>query len=104
MGSFRSGAFNVNTWILFMQYGCSFGVELTMNNAAALYFKEVFKLSTESAAAIASIFGFMNLFARGIGGFSSDKMNAKMGMRGRLIVQTILLLLEGAMVFIFANS
>ena len=102
--SFRSGAFNVNTWILFMQYGCSFGVELTMNNAAALYFKEVFKLSTESAAAIASIFGFMNLFARGIGGFSSDKMNAKMGMRGRLIVQTILLLLEGAMVFIFANS
>jgi len=102
--SFRSGALNINTWILFMHYGCSFGVELTMNNAAALYFKEIFKLSTESAAAIASIFGFMNLFARGIGGFSSDKMNARMGMRGRLIVQTVLLLLCGAMVFIFANS
>jgi NNP family nitrate/nitrite transporter-like MFS transporter len=31
------------------------GVELTMNNAAALYFKDEFGQSTESAAAIASI-------------------------------------------------
>lgn len=66
--SFRDGALNFNTWLLFIQYGCCFGVELTMNNAAALYFKEEFKLSTESAAAIASIFGWMNLFARGLGG------------------------------------
>jgi Nitrate/nitrite transporter len=87
--SFRDGALNFNTWLLFIQYGCCFGVELTMNNAAASYFKETFDLSTESAAAIASIFGWMNLFARGLGGFTSDKLNAKMGMRGRLIVQTI---------------
>uniref|UniRef100_A0A7S1YPY5 Nitrate/nitrite transporter n=1 Tax=Ditylum brightwellii TaxID=49249 RepID=A0A7S1YPY5_9STRA len=102
--SFRSGAFNFNTWILFMQYGCSFGVELTMNNAAALYFRQEFNQTTEAAAAIASIFGWMNLFARGIGGYSSDKMNAKMGMRGRIIVQTVLLSCEGAMVLIFANT
>jgi len=75
-----------------------------MNNAAALYFKEVFDLTTESAAAIASIFGWMNLFARGVGGFVSDKFNAKMGMRGRLIWQTICLLGEGVMVLIFANT
>ena len=75
-----------------------------MNNAAASYFKETFDLTTESAAAIASIFGWMNLFARGIGGFVSDKFNAKMGMRGRLWWQTVLLILEGVMVFIFANS
>ena len=62
--SFRSGAMNINTWILFLQYGCCFGVELTMNNAAASYFKSRFELTTESAAAIASIFGWMNLFAR----------------------------------------
>lgn len=102
--SFRSGAMNVNTWILFVQYACCFGVELTMNNAAALYFREKFEMTTESAAAIASIFGWMNLFARGLGGFCSDKMNAKMGMKGRIIVQTVLLLLEGGMVFIFANT
>jgi NNP family nitrate/nitrite transporter-like MFS transporter len=77
--SFRDGAFNFNTWVLFIQYACCFGVELTMNNAAALYFKDEFGQSTESAAAIASIFGWMNLVARGLGGYSSDKLNAKYG-------------------------
>lgn len=102
--SFRQGAINVNTWLLFLQYGCCFGVELTMNNAAALYFKEEFKQSTESAAAIASIFGWMNLFARGVGGYSSDKMNATCGMKGRLAFQSLCMAVEGAMVLIFANT
>lgn len=102
--SFRTGTANINTWLLFIQYACCFGVELTMNNAAALYFREEFKLTTETAAAIASIFGWMNLFARGLGGFTSDKFNAKMGMRGRLWWQTICLAIEGIMVLIFANT
>jgi len=102
--SFRAGAMNFNTWLLFVQYACCFGVELTMNNAAALYFRERFLLTTESAAAIASLFGWMNLFARGVGGFISDKANARMGMRGRLWWQTICLVLEGLMVLIFAHS
>jgi NNP family nitrate/nitrite transporter-like MFS transporter len=102
--SFRAGALNFNTWILFLQYACCFGVELTMNNAAALYFKEEFALSTEKAAAIASIFGWMNLFARGLGGYASDKLNARMGMRGRLLAQTVFLAAEGGMVFLFAAS
>ena len=102
--SFRSGALNLNTWFLFVQYACCFGVELTMNNAAALYFKDKFSLTTEEAAAIASIFGWMNLFARGLGGFFSDKANARAGMRGRLWTQTILLLIEGCLVLVFANT
>ena len=102
--SFRSGAFNLNTWVLFVQYACCFGVELTMNNAAALYFKDEFGQSTESAAAIASIFGWMNLFARGLGGYASDKANARIGFRGRLLMQTVLLALEGALVLVFANT
>ena len=77
--SLKDGIVNTNTWLLFIQYGCCFGVEITMNNAAALYFSEKFDLSTEKAAAAASIFGWMNLFARGCGGFISDKMNAKLG-------------------------
>ena len=77
--SFRSGALNFNTWILFIQYACCFGVELTMNNAAALYFVDRFGQTTEAAAAIASIFGWMNLFARGLGGYASDMANAKFG-------------------------
>jgi NNP family nitrate/nitrite transporter-like MFS transporter len=102
--SFRDGALNFNTWLLFIQYGCCFGVELTMNNASASYFKEEFKQTTETAAAIASIFGWMNLFARGVGGFVSDKMNSKMGMRGRLITQAVLLTIEGIMVLIFSRT
>merc|ERR1712125_84387 len=78
--------------------------ELTMNNAAALYFVEEFGQTTASAAAIASIFGWMNLFARGLGGFCSDKMSEKMGMRGRLYTQFALLILEAVLVFVFNRS
>jgi NNP family nitrate/nitrite transporter-like MFS transporter len=104
VASFHSGAWNVNTWLLFVQYGCCFGVELTMNNAAALYFKEEFDLTTESAAAVASIFGWMNLFARALGGLFSDRLHAKWGMRGRLITQFVLLILEGVTILVFANT
>mmetsp|Transcript_11592 Transcript_11592/g.25908 ORF Transcript_11592/g.25908 Transcript_11592/m.25908 type:complete len:459 (+) Transcript_11592:272-1648(+) len=102
--SFRIGSLNWNTWVLFIQYACCFGVELTMNNAAALYFKDEFGQSTEAAAAIASIFGWMNLFARGLGGFISDVSNTGHGMRGRLWTHTIFLFCEGALVLFFANS
>ena len=75
----KTGACNINTWLIFVQYACCFGVEITMNNAAAIYFGEEFDLSVEKAAAVASIFGWMNLFARGLGGFISDKVNYRMG-------------------------
>lgn len=96
----RSGAL-MNTWILCMQYACSFGVELVMNNAAVLYFVDEFGLSTEDAAALGFIYGSMNLFARGIGGLLSDKLNLKFGMRGRLWLTTVLLIMEGGVILIF---
>lgn len=102
--SFRAGAINVNSWLLFVQYACCFGVELTMNNAAALYFTDQFGLETAEAGAIASIFGFMNLFARPLGGYLSDKGNGYLGMKGRLIAQTVCLLAEGALVLVFAHT
>ena len=46
----------------------------------------------------------MNLFARGVGGFVSDMANAKYGMRGRLWVQTITLILEGSLVVVFSKT
>lgn len=101
--SFRGGAVDFNTWLLFIQYACCFGVELTVNNAAVSYFVNRFELTIESASAIASIFGFMNLFARGLGGYSSDKANGKLKMRGRILVQAALLILEGICIFIFAE-
>lgn len=53
--SFIQGSWNYNTWLLFIQYAACFGVELTMNNAAALYFREEFDLTTESAAAVGKL-------------------------------------------------
>lgn len=102
--SFRSGAINFNTWILFLQYAGCFGVELTLDNAAALYFHDQFGLTTETAALVASLFGWMNIFSRGLGGFVSDLCFAKLGMRGRILIQTLLLAAEGVLVIIFANQ
>lgn len=101
--SFRKGAVNINTWLLYIQYGCCFGVELTMNNTAATYFVDAFGQSTTAAASIASIFGFMNIFARGLGGYFSDKLNERMGVKGRIWAQLILLLCEGICIIIFAQ-
>ena len=102
--SFRSASWNANTWILFLQYACCFGVELTMNNAAALYFRDEFGQSNEVARSIAGIFGWLNLFARGVGGFASDACMYRYGMKGRIWIHTIFLFLEGALVFAFANT
>ncbi len=77
--SMKTGVLDVNTWLIFIQYACCFGVEITMNNATAIYFSQRFDLPTERAAAAASIFGWMNVFARGCGGYISDKMNTKLG-------------------------
>ena len=46
----------------------------------------------------------MNLFARGLGGFTSDMMNASKGMRGRLIFQSICLACQGGFVVIFGYT
>jgi MFS transporter, NNP family, nitrate/nitrite transporter len=102
--SAMTGSLNWATWIMFIQYACCFGVELTMQNAAVLYFVDQFGQSTESAAAIASIFGWMNLFARGMGGFLSDVSNSYFGKRGRIWAHTICLLMEGAFVLFFSST
>jgi NNP family nitrate/nitrite transporter-like MFS transporter len=102
--SFRTAGMNLNTWIMALQYGCSFGVELTVFHAAAHFFQDNFELTTERAAALASIFGWMNIFSRAMGGLISDVANAKMGMRGRLQWQAFLLIGEGISIFILAST
>jgi NNP family nitrate/nitrite transporter-like MFS transporter len=99
--SLRSGA-TINTWVLYAQYAASFGVELVMNNAAVLYFTDEFGLSTKEASTLGFVYGSMNIFARVSGGWISDRLNMRIGMRGRLWLVTILLILEGAMILVFA--
>jgi len=101
--SAREGFGEIVTWVLALQYGACFGVELTVNNMMAGYFTTRFELDLVTAGAIASSFGLMNLFARAIGGWLSDNMNKKYGFRGRLGVQFGCLLYEGIMLFIFSR-
>jgi NNP family nitrate/nitrite transporter-like MFS transporter len=56
--SLRSGMTR-NTWILFIQYACCFGVELVMNNASVLYYNYRFGLDTKDAAKIGFLYGSM---------------------------------------------
>jgi MFS transporter, NNP family, nitrate/nitrite transporter len=109
--SFRAATSNRNTWVLSCQYACSFGVEVAMSQAAVLYLKDAFGQSTQSAMAIASMLGWMNWFARAMGGFYSDYSYNEYGvgggsgmLQGRLWVVTVLLVAEGIFIFIFSHS
>jgi NNP family nitrate/nitrite transporter-like MFS transporter len=102
--SWKRGSWNRNSWIMFLQHFSSSGVKHAMNQASALYFQDVFGMSTEASVAIASIFGWLNLFARGLGGCVSDWSNVRWGMRGRLWAHMGMIVTEGAMVFAFSHS
>jgi NNP family nitrate/nitrite transporter-like MFS transporter len=93
----KTGLSNVNAWILTATYGMCFGVELTMNSVAALYFHEYHGLTPQIAGLLASLYGLMNLVARSAGGMLSDYSNKKAGMRGRLWSAWIVQTLEGAL-------
>ena len=93
----KTGLTNVNAWILTATYGMCFGVELTMNSVAALYFHEYHGLTPQIAGLLASLYGLMNLVARSAGGLLSDWSNKRAGMRGRLWSCWIVQTLEGAL-------
>jgi MFS transporter, NNP family, nitrate/nitrite transporter len=102
--AFRTAAFDKNSWLLFIQYAGSFGVKLAMTAAATSYFEETYGLSSRSATSIASLFIWLNLFARALGGVFSDWTALYWSFRGRLWAQTLLLALEGMFVFVFAHT
>ena len=56
------------------------------------------------AGALASIFGFMNLFARALGGIVSDKVGKVYGLRGKGLLLAGFLVLEGMGIMLFAKA
>ncbi len=90
-------------WGLFLIYGACFGVELTINNIAAIYYKDYFQLDLKTAGIIAGLFGLMNLFARSLGGFFGDKFGIKYGLRGRVLFLFGVLFIEGFALILFSR-
>ncbi|CAN5444601.1 MFS transporter [soil metagenome] len=89
-------------WCLALAYSMCFGMEITFDGVAALHFHDTFKLSQSSAGFWAGSFGFMNLFARAMGGIAADRVGRKWGMKGKGILLAALLLLEGCGIILFA--
>jgi NNP family nitrate/nitrite transporter-like MFS transporter len=91
-------------WALTIAYGMCFGMEITFDNVASLHFVDTFHLSQRSAGFWAGVFGFMNLFARALGGIAADKAGAKAGIRGKGWLLAAMLMLEGVGLLLFARA
>ncbi len=90
-------------WILCLVYGCCFGIEITIDNIAVLYFVDNFKIGIAEAGLIAGVFGMMNLFARALGGIFSDRASLKYNSKGRVYILAIFLFLEGLGMILFSE-
>ncbi|QDT49148.1 putative nitrate transporter NarT [Symmachiella dynata] len=110
-GTFLEAAKDYRVWALFIIYGTCFGIELTINNVATLYFLNHFDYFQEMdsvkalsiAGLIAGSFGLMNLFARTMGGHFGDRFGAKWGLSGRVKWLFVVLFCEGLALMLFSQ-
>jgi NNP family nitrate/nitrite transporter-like MFS transporter len=91
-------------WALTLAYAMCFGMEITFDNVAALHFVDSFGLNQSNAGFWAGIFGFMNIFARALGGILADKTGRSYGLKGKGLLLASMLLLEGVGVLLFAQA
>lgn len=103
-GAFLKACTDHRVWALFVIYGACFGVELTINNIAALYFHDYFELGLTAAGIVAGLFGLMNIFARTMGGVLGDKWGLRWGLRGRVWFLGGILFLEGLALMLFSQQ
>jgi len=75
--SFKLATSYYSTWILMLNYATCFGVELYVYNNLGDYLQEKFDVSNSEAQFLVFIFGCMNLGARALGGYASDRFRKK---------------------------
>lgn len=110
-GSFLLACRDPRVWILFWAYGLCFGVELTIDNVAALYFVDYFPqleqmghLKALSIAGLcASVFGSMSVFARTLGGYIGDRCGRRWGLPARAKWLFFVLFGEGLLLMLFSQ-
>jgi NNP family nitrate/nitrite transporter-like MFS transporter len=89
------------TWVLTIAYAACFGVEITIDNFAPIYFTDTFGASLKTAGICAGIFGMINIFARPLGGIVADKVGKIYGFSGKNLLLALLLILEGVGIIFF---
>jgi NNP family nitrate/nitrite transporter-like MFS transporter len=112
LGLFWKACQDHRVWALSLIYGACFGMELTIDNIAVLYFLDYFAYFDElepaaalkTAGLIASMFGCMNLFARAIGGWVADQCGNRWGFDGRVKWLFVALFGEGIGLMLFSQA
>jgi len=102
-GNYMAALADPRVWVLFVIYGACFGIELTVNNVAALYFADYFDLSLVAAGFVAASFGLMNIFARTLGGIFGDNYGRLWGLKGRAFWLFICIFCEGLALMLFSQ-
>jgi NNP family nitrate/nitrite transporter-like MFS transporter len=102
-GSLAAALSDPRVWALFVVYAACFGMELTIDNIAALYFTDYFHLGLTAAGFVAASFGSMNLFARALGGIVSDRFHKSWGLKGRTALLGCTILGEGLALMLFSR-
>ena len=102
-GTFLEAAKDRRVWALFLLYAACFGVELTINNIAALYYMDYFDLGLKTAGLVAGLFGLMNIFARTTGGIIGDKFGHRWGLKGRVRWLFVAIAIEGVALCLFSR-
>ena len=101
--AFWEAAADYRVWLLFVLYAACFGVEITIDNVAALYFKDSFHVTLKMAGLLASATGMMNIFARAMGGIAGDWAGNLWGLRGRSLLLGFVIFAEGGALAMFSR-
>lgn len=102
-GTLLEAASDYRVWGLALGYAACFGLEITVHNTAALYFRDEFHLSLGAAGLVAGSFGLLAIFARALGGYLSDRVSRIYGLLGRTRLLAAMLLAEGALLACFSQ-